>query len=183
MLSGPPGRDEVAFRVRRIGRHEGLRLKALRLQALAEAPEAFGESIAEAEARDEAEYMARARAASDGDRRAWFLAEVVDGARSTGDDPAAVGLAMGRRRPPDECMVFSVWVEEAARGSGVGRRLVEAVADWARTWGARRLVLWVFRSNRGAIDFYLRLGFIVELGGSDAELGAPHDAVAMHRAL
>ena len=162
--------------VRRIGPDEGALLKALRLRALAEEPEAFGESVAEAEARDEIEYVARARAASDGDRRAWFLAE-------TSAVMAPIGLAMGRRRPPDECMVFSVWVAEAARHQGVGRALVGAVAAWARSWDARTLVLWVYRSNRRAIDFYERLGFSVEVTGPDADLGAPHDAVAMHLAL
>jgi GNAT superfamily N-acetyltransferase len=174
-----PGRAEgrpPGVSVRRIGRAEGRQLKALRLRALAEEPEAFGESVAEAEARDEAEYATRARAASDGDRRAWFLAE-LDG------DVAPVGLAMGRRRPPDDCMVFSVWVAEAARRRGVGRALVWSIADWARSWGARRLVLWVFRSNAAAIRFYERLGFTIELAGPDAELGGPHHALAMHLTL
>jgi ribosomal protein S18 acetylase RimI-like enzyme len=188
-----------SVRVRRIGPDEGALLKALRLRALAEEPEAFGESVAEAEARDEAEYAARARSASDGDRRAWFLAEAEadpSPAKAEADPSSAeawstlvaptrtsVGLAMGRRRPPDECMVFSVWVANAARGRGVGRALVDAVADWARAWGASRLVLWVYRSNRGAIRFYERLGFTVETSGPDAELGAPHDALAMHRGI
>jgi len=162
--------------IRRIGPSEGDALKALRLRALAEEPEAFGETAAEAEARDEAEYRARARAGSAGDRRAWFLGELDDVA-------SPVGLAMGRRRPPDDCMVFSVWVAEAARGRGVGRALVASVAGWARAWGARRLVLWVFRSNTAAIRFYERLGFIIEAAGPDADLGAPHGAVAMHLTL
>jgi GNAT superfamily N-acetyltransferase len=174
---------EARFHIRRIGPGDGARLKALRLRALTEAPEAFGESVAEADARDEAEYAARARAASGGERRAWFLAERDADPSPAAPGSSAAGLAMGRRRPPDECMIFSVWVEEAARGQGVGRALVEAVGDWSRSWGARRLVLWVFRSNRGAIDFYQRLGFAIEVAGPDAELGAPHDAVAMHRTL
>lgn len=169
--------------IRRIGPDEGSQLKALRLRALAEEPEAFGESVAEAEARDEAEYVARARAASDGDRRAWFLAELLDADAGAADEARSVGLAMGRRRPPDDCMVFSVWVAEAVRGRGVGRSLMASVAEWARSWGARRLVLWVFRSNGEAIRFYERLGFVIEVAGPDAELGAPHQAVAMHLAL
>lgn len=179
------GREPALDRlvVRRIGAEEGPQLKALRLRALAEEPEAFGETVAEAEARDEAEYGARARAASDGDRRAWFLAELVDDHASPAGAPLPVGLAMGRRRPPDDCMVFSVWVADPARRRGVGRALVEAVADWARSWGASRLVLWVYRSNEGAIRFYEHRGFAIELDGQDAELGAPHDAVAMHLAL
>jgi len=58
-----------------------------------------------------------------------------------------------------------------------------AVGEWARAWGATRLVLWVFRSNGTAIGFYERLGFAIESAGPDAELGAPHDAVAMHLGL
>ena len=181
-ISEPVDPAALHVRVRRIGPHEGARLKALRLRALAEAPEAFGESVAEAEARDEAEYAARARAASDGDRRAWFLAELTRGPGMAAD-ATAVGLAMGRRRPPDDCMIFSVWVAGSARGRGVGRALMAAVADWARSWGAGRLVLWVYRSNGDAIAFYRRLGFTAEDEGPDAELGAPHEAVAMHRSL
>ena len=172
----------MVVRVRRIAPDEGAALRSLRLRALAEEPEAFGESVAEAEARDEAEYAARARAASDGDRRAWFLAE-RSGPVQASVETVAVGLAMGRRRPPDDCMMFSVWVARSARGAGVGRALVDAVAGWAQAWDARRLVLWVYRSNVDAVRFYERLGFRLESTGPDADLGAPHDALAMERLL
>lgn len=177
-----PQNGEAQARVRRIRADEGALLKTLRVRALAEEPEAFGESVAEAEARDEAEFMARARAASEGDRRAWFLAELATEPGS-GADHVAIGLAMGRRRPPDTCMVFSVWVADTARGHGVGRALVETIAGWARSWAAVTLVLWVYRSNEPAIRFYERLGFMVQWDGPDAELGAPHDALAMVRGV
>ena len=45
------------------------------------------------------------------------------------------------------------------------------------------LVLWVFRANEPAIRFYERLGFTIQVDGPDAELGAPHDALAMVRRL
>ena len=130
-----PQSGETQARVRRIRADEGALLKTLRVRALAEEPEAFGESVAEAEARDEAEFMARARAASVGGRRAWFLAELGPEPGSSAEH-VAVGLAMGRRRPPDTCMVFSVWVAGTARRRGVGRALVDAIAGWARSWGA-----------------------------------------------
>lgn len=177
-----PQSGEIPARVRRIRADEGALLKTLRVRALAEEPEAFGESVAEAEARDEAEFMARARAASVGGRRAWFLAELGPEPGSS-DEHVAVGLAMGRRRPPDTCMVFSVWVAGTARRRGVGRALVDAIAGWARSWGAVMLVLWVYRSNEPAIRFYERLGFRVQWDGPDAELGAPHDALAMVRGV
>jgi GNAT superfamily N-acetyltransferase len=171
------GKGEAGtVRVRRIHSNEAALLRALRLRALAESPEAFGETMAEAEARDEAEYAARARAGSRGDRRAWFVAEL-----SGGREP--VGLALGRRRPPADCMIFSVWVADEARGRGIGRALVHAIVDWARAWGAETIVLWVFRANVGAIAFYERLGFVLDDAGPDADLGSPHGAVAMHLAV
>lgn len=163
-------------RVRRIAGHEGGLLRELRLAALREAPEAYGESLLEAESRDAAEYAARARAGSAGDRRAWFVAE-------EGTPPAPVGLVLGRRRPPDTCLVFSMWVAPPARGSGVGRALLDAVEDWARAWGARETVLWVYRANAGAIAFYRRLGLRRIATGPDAEVGTPYDAWAMSRPI
>lgn len=53
-------------------------------------------------------------------------------------------------------------VDPAAQGSGVGRALVEALADEARTRGARRLTLRVFAPNEVARRLYERCGFEVE---------------------
>lgn len=164
------------MRVRRIAADEGRLLRELRVAALREAPEAFGESLAEAEASDAAEYAERARAGSAGDRRAWFVAE--DGA-----PPSPIGLVLGRRRPPATCLVFSMWVAPTARGQGVGRALLEAVEDWAAGSGARHVVLWVFRANSGALAFYRRLGFLRLRRGPDADSGAPYDAWAMRRPI
>jgi ribosomal protein S18 acetylase RimI-like enzyme len=53
-------------------------------------------------------------------------------------------------------------VDPAAQGKGVGRALVEALADEARSRGARRLTLRVFAPNEGARRLYERCGFEVE---------------------
>jgi GNAT superfamily N-acetyltransferase len=114
-----------------------------------------------------------ARAASAGDRRAWFLA--VD------DAAKPMGLVLGRRRPPDECLLFSMWVHPDARRQGTGHALVQAVADWAAAWGARRVILWVILGNDDARLFYERIGFRVLTSGPDAETGQAYGAVAMER--
>ena len=46
-------------------------------------------------------------------------------------------------------------VAEASRGQGIGRRLVEAIADRARARGAVELTV----PTRRAADFYVHLGF------------------------
>ena len=86
-----------------------------------------------------------------------------------------------RRRPPDDCLLFSMWVAPAARRSGAGRALVQAVDDWGRTWGATRVVLWVIAGNEPAMRFYDRIGFHVQRTGPDADSGYAYGAIAMER--
>lgn len=169
-----------AIVVRRLRAAEWRLLRDIRLRGLAEVPEAFGQSLADAEARPDEEWRAAARQAATGDRRAWFVAERMGrGGRPAG----AVGIISGRRRPPDTVMVFSMWVDPAERRAGVGRQLIAAVDGWAASWGGTTTVLWVFASNEPAIRFYGRIGFETVREGPDAEAGTPYGAVAMRRPI
>lgn len=163
--------------LRRIKAQEWSLLKELRLRSLLDAPEAFGQKFDTAAAEPDSEWRSAARAAADGDRRAWFVAR--------DDDPNAteLGLVQARRRPPNDCLVFSMWVAPAARRSGVGRALIDAAAEWARGWGAQRIVLWVTGMNESALRFYERLGFRVLTDGPDAESGHAFGAFAMELVL
>lgn len=165
-------------RVRRISAADGPLLRELRLRSLAEAPEAFGQSLADAAARPDAEWRAEAKAASQGDRRAWFIAH-----DAAADGPTSLGVVLARRRPPDVALVFSMWVDPRVRRGGVGRALIRAASDWAAPWGADRVVLWVVAGNEPAIRFYQRLGFTLVDSGPDAESGRAYGALAMIRAI
>ncbi|MGB8624273.1 MAG: GNAT family N-acetyltransferase, partial [Paracoccaceae bacterium] len=56
--------------------------------------------------------------------------------------------------------VSDLWVSSAARGRGLGKRLLQAVArDAEEAWGARFLRLVVYEENPDARRFYDRLGF------------------------
>ena len=162
--------------VRRIRADEGPLLRELRLRSLADAPEAFGERLDHAEAQPEREWLATARAASRGARRAWFIAE-------TGEPPRPVGLVQARRRPPESCLLFSMWVDPAARKLGVGQSLLAAVEEWAGGWGAREVVLWVFESNVPAIRLYEKAGYKPVREGRDRDAGKRWRALAMRRAI
>ena len=122
-----------------------------------------------------------ARAAAHGDRRAWFVAEWHTAGAEAAVEP--VGLVLGRRRPPDTAMLFSMWVDPAARGRGVGSLLLDAVADWGSGWGAREVVLWVFESNAAAIRLYERVGYERIEQGPDAESGRSWNALAMRQRI
>lgn len=57
-----------------------------------------------------------------------------------------------------QVMVIDLWVDPAARGHGLGRKLMQATADHALATGAKRLFWAVLRGNRLAVDFYRVLG-------------------------
>ena len=56
-------------------------------------------------------------------------------------------------------LVEDVVVDEQQRGRGVGRLLIEAISDWARTHKVSRLQLLADRNNIPALDFYRILGW------------------------
>jgi GNAT superfamily N-acetyltransferase len=166
--------------IRRVRPGDADLLRDTRLRALAESPDAFGQTLEAAQAQPFAEWRSTARQASIGHRRAWFVAEQ---AADAGRERRAVGVVLGRRRPPAELMVFSMWVDPQERRRGIGRALIDAVEAWAAGWGATRTVLWVFATNEPAMRFYLRLGFVLQEGGPDVEAGSPHGALPMHRPI
>lgn len=56
-------------------------------------------------------------------------------------------------------LVEDLVVDATARGAGIGRRLVEAIALWARARGASRLQLLADAGNGPALHFYARTGW------------------------
>lgn len=53
----------------------------------------------------------------------------------------------------------SLYVDPAAAGAGIGRRLIERTLAELATAGRRTVTLWVFRDNTRARDLYERCGF------------------------
>jgi GNAT superfamily N-acetyltransferase len=127
-------------------------LREVRLDALADTPLAF-ESTFEAEAsRAEEEWEADAASRSAGFAAVNFLAEAEAG---------VVGLvgAYRSKAEPGTVELVSMWVAPAARGQGVGERLVERVVEWAAAAGATHVALWVTKGNDAATALYTKTGF------------------------
>lgn len=57
--------------------------------------------------------------------------------------------------------LVAMWVAPRLRRRGIGRVLVEHVAEWARAKGLASMGFWVREQNVEAIRFYERLGFIL----------------------
>ena len=137
--------------IRRVGRDEWGELRALRLRALQDAPDAFGSTYAEESSRTDAEWMG-------------WAADLADGGPSFGvvaDDGSWIAMAVGapHRDHPGEAWLFAMWVAPDARHAGIGRALVEHVVDWARSRDFPVLRLTVTETNHAAIHLYERCGF------------------------
>jgi GNAT superfamily N-acetyltransferase len=142
----------MSWIVRRVGPDEGPRLRALRLRALAETPSAFGSTLAREEAFADAVWHERATQGAAGRTSVTYVAE--EGDRWVG---MATGLADDADEPRPALM--GMFVEQAARGRGIGAALVEAVTGWARDRGAPRLYLGVTAATGAAFRLYTRCGF------------------------
>jgi GNAT superfamily N-acetyltransferase len=163
----------VTVSIRRISPAQWSSLRDVRLLSLRDSPGAFGQSYDAAAAMPDDEWKSIARASSAGQRRVWFIA--------WNDAAEPVGVVQARRRPPADCLLFSMWVAPDARREGVGAALVDSVSAWARGWDAKRVILWVIGTNEGAYRFYERIGFSVLADGPDAESGHAYGALAMER--
>ena len=62
----------------------------------------------------------------------------------------------------EDCWLEDLYVTEAARGTGVGRALIEAAFGRARARGCKRIQLDVADDNSRAIDVYRAAGFGVD---------------------
>jgi ribosomal protein S18 acetylase RimI-like enzyme len=70
----------------------------------------------------------------------------------------------------EDCWLEDVFVSDDARGTGLGRALVEAALERARARGCRRIELDVQETNEHAIRLYVKCGFSVEPKGSGRTL-------------
>jgi RimJ/RimL family protein N-acetyltransferase len=150
--------------VRRVTPDDAGRMRALRLEMLADSPLAFLETLAQAAARPHESYRQRIRQSSEGPDTAQFIV-----------DPGGplLGHAGGTTVPgePGCTVIFAVYLTPAHRGGKMLGQLVEAVADWSAAAGRDELMLEVVCGNDRAVRAYEKLGF------TDTGVRLPHPTV------
>jgi ribosomal protein S18 acetylase RimI-like enzyme len=121
-------------------------LRALRLEALSDAPDAFGSTYERELARTNADWR---RWLSPG---ATFLLT---------DDDGPKGIVAGAHDAADPGIVqlMAMWVHTSLRGHGAADALVLSVLAWSSAEGARATRLAVIESNTRARRCYERNGF------------------------
>jgi ribosomal protein S18 acetylase RimI-like enzyme len=121
---------------------------------LSDSPQAFGESLVEARNRTEQAWQTLVDHLIAPGLRAAFLAF---------DDQGACGFVCTDssfpEAPPETVVISRLWVAPRQRGSGLGRRLMEAATTWAQEKRASLIALGVTEMNAQAIEFYEHLGY------------------------
>jgi ribosomal protein S18 acetylase RimI-like enzyme len=141
--SPPPALTDV----RRVQVDEWEALRDMRLRALADSPDAFGSTHAEAVARPEQWWRDWTERSAAGAAQAMFLAW-------DGGEP--VGIA-GAYREGSSYIVVSMWTVPQRRGHGIGRSLLDAAVAFA---GDEEIVLSVTEGNDAARHLYESSGFV-----------------------
>jgi ribosomal protein S18 acetylase RimI-like enzyme len=142
IMAGMP--DSHLCHIRRLGVDDIEVLRAIRLRALRDAPEAFWttyESEVDHTPDDWRHWLATA---------AFFV-----------DDTGRYGIAGGMPDPddPTAAWLVSMWVAPERRGSGLADQLVSGVMAWAESEGRECIRLHVEEHNQRALRCYQRLGF------------------------
>jgi GNAT superfamily N-acetyltransferase len=132
--------------IRHAGYDDAGLLRAIRLEALSNTPEAYGSTY-----EDSVKWSSRKwRTAAT--KWNYYLAE---------RDGDVVGMASGgfNDAHPGTRWLFGMYVTPSERGSGVASQLVETVSTWARDDGASAIYLHVTESVARARAFYTKMGF------------------------
>ncbi len=141
-----------AVLVRRLQPGEWQAYRAIRLRALADAPEAYGSTLALEQGLPDDTWTTRVAKSAVSGIDCALVAE--QGGRLGGLPWAKVDAEDAGR-----VNLFQVWVAPEWRGRGVAAALLDEALAWARSRGTRVVHLGVNNANAGAIRLYQRAGF------------------------
>ncbi len=122
--------------------------REVRLASLADAPHAYGSTLAAEQAFDEAQWRHRL-GPDNGVAVVAMLGDRVVGAVAAYTPPGA-----------DAALLVAMWVRPGTRGKGVGDALVGEILAWAAETGWPRVELNVVDDNTAARRLFERNGFV-----------------------
>ena len=139
--------------VRRLNYSDLPAFRSLRRTALLESPTAFSSTTASEHAISDEQMASRMEGAS--------FSAIWGAGNANGLLVGCAGLLhIPQRKLEHKGSLYAVYVAPCARGTGLGRRLLEAAIAYARgPAGLRQLQLGVTANNTAAIALYQKLGF------------------------
>ncbi len=145
-----PERDG-AVAIRPVRADEWRRWRATRLRMLRDDADFFSTRYEDMVREPDQTWRDWVAEAAAGEQKALFIAE---------EDDSWLGVVGAFARVhPLEVQLISMWVDPTARGRGVARDLIRAVARWTTGRGSSRVVLFVQEANEPAQKLYERAGF------------------------
>jgi GNAT superfamily N-acetyltransferase len=137
---------ESTLSVRRCGADDWAGLRAIRLEALSDTPDAYGSTYEENARWSDRQWKNAAT------NRLYYLAE---------RDGAVVGMVSGGLNDgyPGTRWLYGMYVTPSERGTGTAALLVRVVDDWASAEGVDEVYLHVTMSIARARAFYEKVGF------------------------
>ncbi len=162
-----------ALAIRRLGVADTAAFRALRLEALEDAPDAFGSTYDAEAAQPIAEHKER------------LASSTVLGAHVEGELVGIVGYkAESGRKNAHKAFVWGMYVRAAARRQGIGAALVDTLLRSAKS-SVEQLTLTVVRGNDAAFGLFEGAGFTT-FGVQPRSLKTPSgylDEILMRRLL
>ena len=157
---------DAAVRIRPIRPDEWRRWRETRLRMLRDDADFFATRYEDMVREPDATWRDWVAEAAAGEDKVLFVAD--DGGAWLG----VVGAFV--RINSLEVQLISMWVDPDARGRGIARDLIRAVASWTLGRGSARVVLFVQEANTPARELYERAGF--RLTGDRAPASAGRSA-------
>jgi GNAT superfamily N-acetyltransferase len=138
--------SESTLIIRLCGPNDWQHLRAIRLEALSDTPEAYGSTYEESVRWSDAQWK---NAAS---TRLYYLAD---------RDSRVVGMVSGgfNDGKPGTRWLYGMYVTPSERGRGTAALLVQSIAEWAKSQGVGEIYLHVGSSVPRARAFYEKVGF------------------------
>jgi len=138
--------------IRQIQPNDWELFKSLRLKAMSDAPQAFGETLEEAKQMPDSRWKALTKCNSEGRESICALAFNIK-------EPIGIIVGGLDDHVKDRAHVVTAWIEPGLRGKGIAESLFRFISDWADIAGAKVLTAEVNMHNLRAQAFYRKMGF------------------------
>ncbi|HEY9629515.1 MAG TPA: GNAT family N-acetyltransferase [Coleofasciculaceae cyanobacterium] len=139
--------------IRTLQPHEASLFREVRLRALADSPNAFAETLQQAQTQPQTYWEMLTHSLSQPNSHVMFLAEQAG---------LVVGFTFGLvdRQDSKTGHLGGMWVDPTCRAQGIGSALIAEVLTWAQQRSQTKLELWVTEGNVKAMGLYKKVGFV-----------------------